>query len=223
MTLEAADLIKKYSSTTKQFSAEDVPFRVDLGSAKEAAVLVLLFIGDDNRWHVVLTKRAHTLSTHPGETAFPGGKRDLSDANLQATALREAEEEIGLERHRVEILGGLETSVTRYGIFVTPFVGIILQNDLTALRPNIDEVVEIFTVPLEIFLKADGITPMDVKLPGMDSDKAMRLYHFIHGSHVIFGITAAVCTKVASIIYEREPEFEFKYPFHVVPVVVNKL
>lgn len=221
MDLDAVSLMRNYVPSVVE--TEDIPFRINASSARDAAVLVLLYFGSDSRWHVVLTKRSATLSTHPGETAFPGGKRDPSDRDLQETALREAEEEVALERKSVEILCRLEGSVTRYGVFVRPFVALIHEEDVAALQPNIDEVVEIFTVPLDIFLRSQGTTHADVKLPGMDSDKALRFFQFEHDSHVIFGITAAICIKTALIMYQKDPEFPFQYPFLVVPSIVNKL
>jgi 8-oxo-dGTP pyrophosphatase MutT (NUDIX family) len=89
-------------------------------------VLVPLFAGEDGRPHAVFTKRRDDLSRHPGEISFPGGRRDDGDADLQETALREAEEEIGLPRAAVRVIGALQptpTFVTNYSIY--PFVGVI--------------------------------------------------------------------------------------------------
>ncbi|MGI8622872.1 MAG: NUDIX hydrolase [Solirubrobacteraceae bacterium] len=92
----------------------------------ESAVLVPLFLDRAGRVHAVFTKRREDLSRHPGEISFPGGRRDDADASLADTALREAEEEIGLRREHVELVGALQptpTFVTAYAIY--PFVGII--------------------------------------------------------------------------------------------------
>src|SRR3989338_9158039 len=89
----------------------------------EAAVLVPITRRDEPE--VVLTLRASGLSTHGGEVAFPGGRRDPEDADLIETALREAEEEIGLPPGLVEVIGPLSTLVSRHGIPVTPYVGLV--------------------------------------------------------------------------------------------------
>ncbi len=89
-------------------------------------MLVPLFAGADGRLHAVFTKRRDDLKRHPGEISFPGGRRDEADADLTVTALREAEEEIGLPRDAVRVVGALQptpTFVTNYSIY--PFVGVI--------------------------------------------------------------------------------------------------
>jgi 8-oxo-dGTP pyrophosphatase MutT (NUDIX family) len=91
-----------------------------------AAVLVALCESGDGELHVVLTKRRADLRRHAGEISFPGGRRDPEDATLTDTALREAEEEIGLARSQVEVVGALQrtsTFVTNYAIH--PFVGLL--------------------------------------------------------------------------------------------------
>lgn len=91
-----------------------------------AAVLVPLYESDDGQLRVVLTKRRADLRRHAGEISFPGGRHDPEDATLADTALREAEEEIGLERAEVTLVGALErtsTFVTNYAIH--PFVGVL--------------------------------------------------------------------------------------------------
>jgi 8-oxo-dGTP pyrophosphatase MutT (NUDIX family) len=89
-------------------------------------VLVPLYLDAAGRVHAVFTRRRDDLRRHPGEISFPGGRRDEQDADLTETALREAEEEIGLPRRHVEVLGALQptpTFVTNYSIY--PFVGLI--------------------------------------------------------------------------------------------------
>jgi 8-oxo-dGTP pyrophosphatase MutT (NUDIX family) len=92
----------------------------------QAAVLVALYESDHGELRVVLTRRRADLRRHAGEIAFPGGRRDPEDATLRDTALREAEEEIGLARSEVTVVGALErtsTFVTNYAIH--PFVGLL--------------------------------------------------------------------------------------------------
>ena len=89
-------------------------------------MLVPLFIGADGEPSVVLTRRREDLRRHPGEISFPGGRQDPEDADLCATALREAHEEIGLEPGGVELLGALQPTPTiATGYAVYPFVGLI--------------------------------------------------------------------------------------------------
>ncbi len=109
-----------------------------------ASVLVALYEGDDEELHIVLTKRRADLRRHAGEISFPGGRRDPEDATLRDTALREAEEEIGLSRSQVTVVGALErtsTFVTNYAIH--PFVGVIDgQRTWRASAREVDQVIE---------------------------------------------------------------------------------
>lgn len=108
-----------------------------------AAVLVPLYTHGDEL-HVVLTKRRPDLRRHPGEISFPGGRRDPEDPTLTDTALREAEEEIGLSRNGVHVVGALErtsTFVTNYAIH--PFVGLLEGSRAwTASVGEVDTVLE---------------------------------------------------------------------------------
>ena len=97
-------------------------------------------------WHVIMTERAHHLSHHAGQIAFPGGKVDASDPDLVATALREADEEVALPRSSVEILGGLDTVKSPVGFVVQPVVGLV--DPAVTLRAAPDEVAQVLVLPL---------------------------------------------------------------------------
>lgn len=115
----------------------------------EAAILVPV-TDQEGDPHIIFTQRAAHLSKHRGQVAFPGGKRDAEDRDLLATALRETHEEIGLRPEAVRVLGGLSQVVSRYGILVTPYVGLV-GADLE-LTPNFNELDSIFQVPVSFFL-----------------------------------------------------------------------
>ena len=114
-----------------------------------ASVLVPLVMRDRGLT-VLLTERTTHLSSHSGQIAFPGGKADLDDANEADTALREAEEEIGLGRHDVEVLGNLATYTTGSGFIVTPVVALVRADYAMALNPH--EVADAFEVPLDFLM-----------------------------------------------------------------------
>ncbi|GAC1521204.1 MAG: CoA pyrophosphatase [Thermoleophilaceae bacterium] len=112
-----------------------------LGGSTEAAVLVPLY-EDGDEIHAVFTKRREDLSRHAGEISFPGGRRDFPEEDLSVTALREAEEEIGLAHSDVELVGALPptgTFVTGYRIH--PFVGLIRAGHVWTMQPNEVEIV----------------------------------------------------------------------------------
>ncbi|QEM82437.1 CoA pyrophosphatase [Halomonas binhaiensis] len=127
--------------------------------AKLAEAAVLVPIVDRPEPTLLFTLRASHLSTHSGQVAFPGGKREPQDDDLLVTALRESEEEIALPRHQVTVIGQLSDVLSLHGLKVTPFVGII-PPDLPLVADE-NELDAIFEVPLEHFLE-DRRTHTDV-------------------------------------------------------------
>lgn len=99
---------------------------------------------------VLLTERTAHLSTHSGQIAFPGGKADAHDADAAATALREAQEEVGLDPRFVQVLGNLPIYVTGTSFLITPVVALV-QPDFV-MTPNAHEVADVFEVPLEFLM-----------------------------------------------------------------------
>lgn len=118
----------------------------------QAAVLVPLVMrsGPEAPPHVLLTERAGHLSTHSGQIAFPGGKVDHTDASVEAAALREAQEEIGLDPRHVRVMGELPVYITGTAFEVTPVVALVEPG--FALSPNPGEVADVFEVPLDFLM-----------------------------------------------------------------------
>ena len=114
-----------------------------------AAVLVPL-VARTAGLAVLLTQRTAHLPTHAGQIAFPGGKVDASDASVQAAALREAHEEVGLQAAHVEVIGQLPVYTTGTGFHVTPVVALV--HPPFALQPNPGEVDAVFEVPLAFLM-----------------------------------------------------------------------
>ena len=116
----------------------DAPGRID------AAVLVPLYL-DGGELHAVFTRRRGDLRRHAGEISFPGGRQDFPDEDLRVTALREAEEEIGLSRDEVELVGALPPTPTFVtGYVIHPFVGVIRAGRRWTPQPaEVDEVLEL--------------------------------------------------------------------------------
>ncbi|MEW6705119.1 MAG: CoA pyrophosphatase [Pseudomonadota bacterium] len=113
-----------------------------------ASVLVPLVLREELT--VLLTQRTDHLTDHPGQISFPGGRAEPEDADAVATALREAQEEIGLDPAHVDVLGALPTYTTGTGFIVTPVIGLV-QADLP-LQPDPFEVAEVFEVPLAFLM-----------------------------------------------------------------------
>lgn len=114
-----------------------------------AAVLVPLVQRPDGL-HVLLTERTAHLRDHAGQISFPGGRSEPHDADAAATALREAEEEVGLRPHSVEVIGRLPVYTTVTSYIVTPVVGLVAPG--FALAPDDFEVAEVFEVPLSFLM-----------------------------------------------------------------------
>ncbi len=157
--------------------------------AKQAAVLVPLFVAADGELHAVFTERRADLRRHPGEISFPGGRRDEADADLPATALRECHEEIGLPPAAVELLGALPptpTFVTDYAIY--PFVGLIEPG--FAWVPQEREVAQVIELPLAAVRAGYGRRRLVRR--GM----AFRTDTYESGGHLIWGATARIVTDL---------------------------
>lgn len=114
----------------------------------QAAVLVPLVMREELQ--LLLTVRGQHLSSHSGQVAFPGGRRDDSDTDVVHTALREAEEEVGLAASHVEVLGTLPIYTTGSAYIVTPVVALVRPG--FELAPNPDEVADVFEVPLAFLM-----------------------------------------------------------------------
>jgi 8-oxo-dGTP pyrophosphatase MutT (NUDIX family) len=143
----------------------------------QAAVLLGLVMRDEPT--VLLTQRPAHMSTHAGQIAFAGGKCDEGDADVAATALREAQEEVGLEAHHVQVLGTLPEYVTGSAFYVTPVVALI-SPDMT-LQLNTHEVADAFEVPLAFLMNPanhrwhryefEGVTREWLSMPYQDGEQ----------------------------------------------------
>ncbi len=175
----------------------------------QASVLIALTDHADDP-EVVLTKRAARLSTHSGEIAFPGGKCDDTDPDLLSTALREAEEEVGLSPAHVDILGPLGQVMSLHGLQVTPWVGVIPKN--LQLIPNPGELEEIFTVPLSFFMQDERYCTDEIRFKG----KTMYVPAWDFEGHIIWGLTAYMLVELlnegcnANIPMKPRPEHKIR-------------
>ncbi|SEG80757.1 CoA pyrophosphatase [Marinobacterium lutimaris] len=163
------------------------PWRIRAPGA-EAGVLVALT--DSNDPEVVLTLRAKNLSTHRGEVAFPGGKRDPEDLDVLATALREAEEEVGLHSGQVRIIGSLGQLISKHRLAVTPWVGIIRPDVHLVANPG--EIERIFRVPLRFFLEQPALRTDEIPFRG----KTHYVPAWEYEGAVIWGLTAYVLVEL---------------------------
>jgi 8-oxo-dGTP pyrophosphatase MutT (NUDIX family) len=150
-----------------------------------AAVLVPIVAHADGLT-VLFTRRTVHLKAHSGQVSFPGGRAEPGDPSIEFTALREAEEEIGLPARRVEVLARLPEYFTRTGFRVTPVVGLI-QPPLE-LVPDAREVDEVFEVPLDFILDPANHRRATRELNG----RTVSYYVIEHNGRTVWGATAGM-------------------------------
>ena len=156
----------------------------------EASVLIpiLTFKKD---LEILLTKRSKNLKNHPGQIAFPGGKKDQIDSSPIETALRETQEEVGLNPKSVEIIASLSTHKTATGFVIKPNLGLINQPFSEVLRQG--EVDEIFTVPYEYILNEKNFSIQTRKWNG-----SQRSYYVVpYGPYYVWGATARILLNLS--------------------------
>ncbi|NCT12977.1 MAG: CoA pyrophosphatase [Rhodobacterales bacterium] len=157
---------------------------------RPAAVLVPLVL-TGGQAELILTKRAARLQHHAGQIAFPGGKQDAGDSGPTDAALREAEEEIGLPRACVQVLGTMSQHETVTGFAITPIVGLV--HAPFDPRPEPGEVDEVFRVPL-----AHVLDPAQYRIEGRRWQGRRRYYFTVpYGPYYIWGATARILRALA--------------------------
>ena len=158
-----------------------------------AAVLVAV-VERAGALSVLLTRRAERLARHAGQISFPGGRADPGDGSPQRTALREAEEEIGLPAASVEVAGRLDDYLVGTGYRISPVVGFVAAPPV--FTPDTREVAEIFEVPLPFVLepanyRRDGLTVNGVE---------RRFYVLPYEAYHIWGATAAILVNFRDVV-----------------------
>ena len=165
---------------------------------RPASVLIPV-IGREHEPTILLTRRAADLPHHPGQVSFPGGGVESGDRDAVDTALRETEEEIGLHRRHVDVIGQLSTYVTRTGFVVTPVVGLVRPPFET--RPDPVEVAAVFEVPLSFVMD-----PTNHQRHSREWQNQVRhFYVFPHPEHYIWGATAGMLVNLANLLLGQRP------------------
>jgi len=163
----------------------------DVVSAIPTQAAVLVAVTDRASPGVILTRRTETLSKHPGQVAFPGGRIDPGDSGPVAAALREAEEEIALPIASVQVVGTADRYRTITGFEVTPVIGVV-PPDLV-LKPSEAEVAAVFEVPLDFVLDTANHLEATVEWQGRNR----HYYEIVWGDHRIWGATAAMIVNLS--------------------------
>ena len=164
---------------------------LDRGDGRPAAVLIPILERDEPS--ILFTRRTEDLPRHPGEISFPGGLRHAEDADLLETALRETEEELGLSRDDVRVLGSLEPFLTyTTGFWVTPVVGAVGAG--VAFRPNPGEIAEVLEFPLS------RLAAVEAEMEWHRGDEVWTGFVYELDGHTIWGATGRMLHELLAVL-----------------------
>jgi len=160
---------------------------------------VMMLITDLTVPEVILTLRHSKLSSHAGEVAFPGGRRDPEDSDILATALRETHEELGIEPDLVRPLGALSDVLSKHRLKVVPWVGVVPPEVVE--QPNPDEIEAVFRVPLSFFMEP-GRARFDLFTDV--SGKTRYAPAWDYQGYEIWGLTAWVIAELLNSVFDAQ-------------------
>jgi 8-oxo-dGTP pyrophosphatase MutT (NUDIX family) len=191
-------LVHAYQQAGPYVDSSESPYPSELlpDAPRPAAVLIPLLRKEES-WHILYTRRTHTLAEHSGQVAFPGGRSEPGDAGPEATALREAYEEIGLAPGEVRILGRLNEFITITNYVVTPVVCLIPWPYNFKIQK--EEVSRVFTIPLAWLSNPlhHEVRQRPLKTPGSHVDV---IYFHPYDGELLWGATARFTLTLLKIL-----------------------
>lgn len=189
----ADDIVAAVRSHGDHLLNPDMVEALEEVATRDAAVLIPVVDDGSPDAHLILTVRASGMRKHSGQIAFPGGAVDQTDGSPEAAAKREAQEEIGLDPALVETVGRLPPYLTMTGFRITPVLALVRPD--YALRPNPDEVADVFEVPLSFLM-----TPANhVRESRIWEGRERHYYTMPYNDRFIWGVTAGILRT----LYER--------------------
>ncbi len=202
LNLSATDIKTRFAGTAMPEDPFDVvpPARWPARARREltadlvAAAVLIPIIYREDRLSVLLTERSPDLKHHAGQVSFPGGRMDPQDADVRATALRETQEEVGIDPGDIEIVGYLDPNPTVTGYAVTPVVGLVELRRKLVLDPV--EVKSAFEVPLPFLLDEDNQEATQREFAGV----TVPIAEFNYGEYRIWGATASMLIELRKIL-----------------------
>jgi 8-oxo-dGTP pyrophosphatase MutT (NUDIX family) len=195
ITLTAAEITQYLQEAIAKDPSSDGFSEVDLNEEtrlKCAAVLIPL-VWHAEEWQLLYTRRTDTVESHKGQVSFPGGACDEGETTPEQTALREAEEEIGLDPKNVEVLGRLANLITITYFRVTPVIGVVKWP--TVFRVGEHEVARIFTIPMAWL--ANPSNRWEFEMPGRT--RSLIAYHPYDGE-LLWGATARMTVDFLKVL-----------------------
>jgi 8-oxo-dGTP pyrophosphatase MutT (NUDIX family) len=205
--------MSELQSPTGELSIEDIRTRLEKYCREEsgyhgpyvgrrAAVLVPLY-WEGGEWHVLFTRRSEAVNDHKGQVSFPGGAVESTDRNVYTAALREAHEEIGLEKEDVEILGRLKDYMSISDFVISPIIARITWP--FTIRINPAEVSRVFSIPLSYLGDAAHI---ETRIHILPNGKSIRLFYFTpYDGELLWGITARIMVRLLKVLGYLEDSF----------------
>lgn len=187
--LNIRERLKSYTSI------HGINLNFDQNKYKKAAVLVLL-VCIDGEWNLLFTKRSDSLRNHKGQVSFPGGAKEVGDKDIIATAIREAQEEIGITCDNINIIGWMPEFLTISDYAVTPVIA-VLDWPIT-LSISEDEVSKVFTIPVK-WLQQPGIYEEKVYTHPSGVFGTVIFYNCYEGE-LLWGISAKITLELVSEI-----------------------
>ncbi|HKB71684.1 MAG TPA: CoA pyrophosphatase [Thermoanaerobaculia bacterium] len=185
-----ADIRGKLADRTLQGVAPQAEHR-------RAGVLVPMFVREKELW-LLFTKRSDKVLNHRGQVSFPGGTFETGDRDLRDTALRETEEELGLERKQIVLLGRLSPIVTVTSFYVEPYVAAIPYP--VELKPSADEIEALWEIPISALM-----TPTAVEERNFEGrERPVLFYHY--GQKTVWGATARILSELLDVLAGGEKE-----------------
>lgn len=169
-------------------------------TSRQAGVLALFYPQQDD-WHIVLIERVtNPNDRHSGQVSFPGGRHDSTDLSLSATALREAEEEVGVSANHINLIGELTNlyiPVSNYNVH--PFVG--FTSYTPTFQPEEKEVHSILEVPFEVFLRTETIRTCHLSINEQITLRNVPYYHI--NNKTVWGATAMMLSELVEVIRKK--------------------
>tara|TARA_Y100000815_G_scaffold232112_1_gene222543 strand:- start:8053 stop:8649 length:597 start_codon:yes stop_codon:yes gene_type:complete len=180
----------------KRALAKRVVERADGTGLMPSAVMVLLY-PKGGEYCILLNKRSDQVEHHKGEISFPGGARDPEDRDSLETALRETEEEMGINRDDITVIGEMDEVVTRSNFLMNVFTGTIKYP--YPFKPSAIEIAEVLEFPVSAL-----IDPANRRIETRwDDGHPATSYSYVHQEHVVFGATARILQSCIDILDDR--------------------